>query len=74
MLRPERIRLGGADGARARGTVHEVQYFGAFTRLRVAGEGTVLQVDLPASQDAPPPPGQDVHLHWDAGAVHALAE
>jgi putative spermidine/putrescine transport system ATP-binding protein len=57
-----------------RGTVQEVQYFGAFTRLRVGGEGTLLQVDLPASAAEPPRPGQDVHLHWDSAAVHALAD
>jgi putative spermidine/putrescine transport system ATP-binding protein len=74
MLRPERIALGESAGARVRGTVQEVQYFGAFTRLRVGGEGTLLQVDLPASAAEPPRPGQDVHLHWDSAAVHALAD
>jgi putative spermidine/putrescine transport system ATP-binding protein len=73
MLRPERIRLGAADGARAAGTVRELQYFGAFMRLRVETAGSLLQADLP---DAPgarwPEPGDLVHLHWDAGAVHAL--
>ncbi len=47
MLRPERIRLGAADGARASGTVREVQYFGAFTRLKVDVAGALLQADLP---------------------------
>jgi putative spermidine/putrescine transport system ATP-binding protein len=73
MLRPERIRLGGADGARAAGTVREMQYFGAFMRLKVEVAGSLLQADQP---DAPgarwPDPGERVHLHWDAGAVHAL--
>jgi putative spermidine/putrescine transport system ATP-binding protein len=75
MLRPERIRLGAASGARAGGTVRELQYFGAFMRLKVEAAGTVLQADLP---DLPgtrwPAPGDAVHLHWDAAAVHALAE
>jgi putative spermidine/putrescine transport system ATP-binding protein len=74
MLRPERIRLGGADGAQASGTVQQVQYFGAFTRLQLLCAGQPLQADLP---DDPgrglPAPGETVHLHWPAAAVHALA-
>jgi putative spermidine/putrescine transport system ATP-binding protein len=74
MLRPERIRLGGADGAQASGTVQQVQYFGAFTRLQLLCAGQALQADLP---DEPgrglPAPGDTVHLHWPAAAVHALA-
>ena len=73
MLRPERIRLGGASGARARGTVREVQYFGAFTRVRVDAEGSLLQADLADGAEQPAPQaGEQVHLHWDARAVHAL--
>jgi putative spermidine/putrescine transport system ATP-binding protein len=75
MLRPERIRLGAAEGARVQGMVRELQYFGAFMRLKVEAAGTVLQADLP---DVPgtrwPEPGASVHLHWDAAAVHVLAE
>jgi putative spermidine/putrescine transport system ATP-binding protein len=73
MLRPERIRLGEAAGARASGVVSEVQYFGAFTRVKVDADGTTLQADLP-DQPAPPRPGATVHLHWDARAVHRLSE
>ena len=74
MLRPERIRLGPAADARASGTVQEVQYFGAFTRLKVDAAGTLLQADLPGAAAMPmPATGETVHLHWDAGAVHALA-
>ena len=73
MLRPERIRLGAADGARAIGAVREVQYFGAFTRLKVDVAGALLQADLPEAPDTRwPAPGEAVQLHWDAGAVHAL--
>jgi putative spermidine/putrescine transport system ATP-binding protein len=75
MLRPERIRIGGADGARASGTVAEVQYFGAFTRVKVAAAGLAglhLQADLPPGAAAVEP-GTTTHLHWDAAAVHALA-
>jgi putative spermidine/putrescine transport system ATP-binding protein len=73
MLRPERIRVGAAAGARASGTVREVQYFGAFTRIKADVRGLSLQADLPESPGAPPPElGAAVHLHWDERAVHAL--
>lgn len=73
MLRPERIRLGPAAGARASGTVAEVQYFGAFTRLKVDIAGTLLQADLPTEPGvASPEAGRTVHLHWDERAVHPL--
>jgi putative spermidine/putrescine transport system ATP-binding protein len=73
MLRPERIRLGAAGGAVASGTVREVQYFGAFTRIKVEAAGVLLQADLPLAAGAVGPAGGDrVHLHWDRGAVHAL--
>jgi putative spermidine/putrescine transport system ATP-binding protein len=73
MLRPERIRLGTARGARASGTVQEVQYFGAFTRLKVDAGGVTLQADLPDAGDAAlPEAGDTAHLHWDSSAVHAL--
>jgi putative spermidine/putrescine transport system ATP-binding protein len=74
MLRPERIRLGAATGARASGAVAEVQYFGAFTRIKVDAAGALLQADVPdESGAARPERGAAVHLHWDERAVHALA-
>jgi putative spermidine/putrescine transport system ATP-binding protein len=74
MLRPERVALGPAAGARAGGVVADVQYFGAYTRVRVDAAGTALQVDVPATSGAPlPARGDAVHLHWDARAVHPLA-
>jgi putative spermidine/putrescine transport system ATP-binding protein len=75
MLRPERIRLGEANGAQARGTVAELQYFGAFTRIKVLAEGQaglLLQADLPPGAELVER-GATAHLHWDASAVHALA-
>jgi putative spermidine/putrescine transport system ATP-binding protein len=73
MLRPERIRLGAATGARASGCVAEVQYFGAFTRITVDAAGMNLNADLPELGAGPSPaPGEQVHLHWDEPAVHAL--
>lgn len=79
MLRPERIRIGAAPGARARGPVTEAQYFGAFTRIKVrlgdATDAPLLQADLPDAPGAHPPAvGDTVHLHWDDRAVHALAD
>jgi putative spermidine/putrescine transport system ATP-binding protein len=72
MIRPERVRLGPADGARAAGRVAEVQYFGAFCRVRVSrGDGSALVADV---QHLQPSVGDTVHLHWDAGAVHDLQE
>jgi ABC-type Fe3+/spermidine/putrescine transport system ATPase subunit len=53
--------------------VREVQYFGAFTRIKVDAQGLLLQADLPdADGAAAPAAGQTVHLHWDERAVHAL--
>ena len=77
MLRPERIRVNGEVrdvDARASGTVAEVQYFGAFTRVKVDVGGALLQADLPAQPGTvAPEAGRAVHLHWDEQAVHALA-
>ena len=74
MLRPERIRLGPAADARASGNVVEVQYFGAFTRVRVDAAGANLQADLPElGASLALAPGAQVHLHWDERAVHALS-
>ena len=74
MLRPERIRLAASAGnAQAAGTVAEVQYFGAFTRVKVDVGGTLLQADLPSDAGGTTPEaGSSVQLHWDARAVHAL--
>jgi putative spermidine/putrescine transport system ATP-binding protein len=74
ILRPERIRLGVAAGARATGIVADCQYFGAFLRLRVQAEGTHIAVDLGAGVGAPPVNGTQVHLHWDSNAIHRLEE
>jgi putative spermidine/putrescine transport system ATP-binding protein len=79
MLRPERIRLAAnAEDSRASGRVTEVQFFGSFTRLKVAvGEGpaaTVLQADLPhRGGHGVPPVGANARLSWDDSAVHGLA-
>ena len=73
MLRPERIQLGASFDAKASGVVSEVQYFGAFTRIKVNTFNAVVQADLPESMgQAVPQMGATVHLHWDERAVHAL--
>ena len=72
LLRPERIRLGAEGGARAKGRVSDSQYFGSFVRLRVEVDAASLAVDL-AAPATPPAPGAQVHLHWDAAAIHRLA-
>ncbi|MFN0186951.1 MAG: ABC transporter ATP-binding protein [Aquabacterium sp.] len=73
MLRPEAIRLGAPDGARASGTVAEAQYFGAFARIAVQTAQGRLQADTAMPPGAALPlAGQPVHLHWDSQAVHAL--
>jgi putative spermidine/putrescine transport system ATP-binding protein len=72
LLRPERIRLGGEQGARAAGSIADSQYFGSFVRLRVQVDSANLAVDLGAAAGAPPPPGARVNLHWDASAIHRL--
>jgi putative spermidine/putrescine transport system ATP-binding protein len=72
LLRPECIRLAGAQGARAVGTVADSQYFGSFVRLRVQVDSASIAVDLGAAAGAPPPNGARVNLHWDAAAIHRL--
>ncbi len=75
MIRPERVRLGRAEDARASGTVAEVQYFGSFWRVRVERPSLpALLADVALGGAAVPAVGQPAHLHWDADAVHALDE
>ncbi len=74
VIRPERIRVGPAEGARASGTVASVQYFGAFWRMAVARPGASdLLVDLGLDATRPPV-GEPVHLWWDDAALHPLDE
>jgi putative spermidine/putrescine transport system ATP-binding protein len=76
MIRPERVRLGEAAGARASGTLTEAQYFGAFWRLAVEVDGGErLIADLPvALHPSAPEPGSRLHLHWDDDAVHVIGQ
>lgn len=73
MLRPERIRLGAFSQARLSGAVIDAQYFGSFSRVRVDWAGEAVSVDLnPELHPQLPTPGDTVHLHWQADAVHPL--
>ncbi|HSV53926.1 MAG TPA: ABC transporter ATP-binding protein [Burkholderiaceae bacterium] len=73
MVRPERLRLGTAQGARASGVVSEVQYFGSFRRVHIARQGTgSLLADVPVTDPSPPTVGETVYLHWNDDAVHAV--
>lgn len=80
MIRPELIRLElGTNAARgtprASGSVHDVQYFGAFWRVQVQPEqgGAPLLVDLPVQGSAvTPETGTRVHLYWDDAAMHVI--
>jgi putative spermidine/putrescine transport system ATP-binding protein len=75
MIRPERVRLGTAQGARASGVVAQAQYFGSFWRLHVERQGAgSLMADVPAGLASPPPPGETVHLHWNDDAMHAVGD
>jgi hypothetical protein len=43
-------------------------------RLRVQVDSVNLAVDLGAATGAPPPNGARVFLHWDATAIHRIAD
>ena len=84
-LRPERIRILEAGGAAAgadadfavEGTLSDVQYHGASTRIEVALDGAgVLIADRPnaAAGDGRPEIGARVRLGWAASAMQQLQE
>ncbi len=80
MIRPERIELELGTGSRqgtprARGTVREVQFFGAFWRVQVQpGQGGApLLVDLPVQGSAQTPQaGASARLYWADTAMHVI--
>jgi len=80
MIRPELIELElGAVSTRtgpprARGTVREVQFFGAFWRVQVQpAQGAALLVDLPVHGNAlVPESGASASLHWTDEAMHVI--
>ncbi|MBB5692349.1 ABC transporter ATP-binding protein [Muricoccus pecuniae] len=73
-LRPERVRIGPAIGENtAAGRVEDAAFRGESTLLlvRLAG-GATLRV-LHAEEDgAPPPPGAELRVSWDAASVVPL--
>ncbi len=76
VLRPERVRLGTALGARCAGRVTGLQYFGAFWRVSVSSDGlssdgVTLLADLPPYSTRPEL-GEPVYLHWDGDAFHPM--
>jgi putative spermidine/putrescine transport system ATP-binding protein len=75
-LRPERIALGAAAQVTAEGTVVEVQYHGASTRLDVALDGGPVLVIERANDGTGPHParGSRVRLGWPASAMQPLRE
>ena len=75
MIRPERVRLGPAQDAQLSGSLSEVQYFGAFCRIRVTrADGHAMLADVAVATTPIPETGALVHLHWDADAVHRIRE
>jgi putative spermidine/putrescine transport system ATP-binding protein len=72
MIRPERVRFGTAPGARTAATVSELQYFGAFYRIRCETLGAEILVDHAAHLPLAARVGDPVYLHWDADAIHPL--
>ncbi len=71
VLRPERIRLGTAIGARCAGRVTGLQYFGAFWRVSVSTDDITLLADVPPHMTRPDL-GDPVYLHWDGDAFHPM--
>jgi len=72
LLRPERIRVGAAQDARATGAVASVQYYGAFSRISVDCGDATLEVDCPNAAGPAVEAGQQVHLHWQPDAIHVI--
>jgi putative spermidine/putrescine transport system ATP-binding protein len=75
-LRPERITLGAEAEVTAEGTVVEIQYHGASTRLDVALDGgPVLIVERTNDGTGQRPArGSRVRLGWPASAMQSLRE
>jgi ABC-type Fe3+/spermidine/putrescine transport system ATPase subunit len=79
-LRPERIRLTDSSDPvtdaehRASGRVDDVQYLGAFSRVRVVlDDGGALVASVPSDELAGVTDGAAVGLAWPADAVSPVA-
>ena len=82
MIRPEQIELElgpeptRAQGVRAQGRVHDVQFFGSFWRVSVqrqGGESLLADVAVHAAARAPAA-GDVAHLYWPDSAVHPILD
>lgn len=73
MIRPERIRLGAEQGARVRGVIESLQYFGSFWRAKIRCDHALSLIADLAIDAGLPAVGELVHLHWDEPAVHRLS-
>jgi putative spermidine/putrescine transport system ATP-binding protein len=76
MLRPEKISIQTTGNGRATGKVVEVQYFGAYSRIKVE-LGVVQSLHITVDYAAPNHAehfsvNQTAVLNWDEHAVHAL--
>jgi len=74
MLRPEKIRLVAADGARLSGKVETANYLGGSTLLRVqpASGPSMLVRETHAGERASRAPGDAVGLAWNDGDAVTL--
>ena len=67
MLRPERVRLGGAAGANTfPATVSEVTYLGGMTAYRLRLGGGEIFAHVQNTSDAAHAAGQTLNVSWDA--------
>jgi spermidine/putrescine transport system ATP-binding protein len=78
MLRPELLRTSSeaaGDGRSVNGTVRELIFQGASTRLEMAlGDGTLVVAQMTAEVGGPTlRPGDAVHLHWNPGSAYLIA-
>jgi spermidine/putrescine transport system ATP-binding protein len=78
MLRPERLTATSTrhdDGRSVTGTVKELIFQGASTRMEVAlPDGTVVVAQMTTDTDVPLiRPGDEAHLTWSPGAAYLIA-
>ncbi|MFZ8994893.1 MAG: TOBE domain-containing protein, partial [bacterium] len=72
-LRPEAIRLCDPSNSKLKGTLQNIRYLGASSRLSIRFGEEELSVSLP-STEVVPEKGVQVGLTWEEGATHAMEE
>jgi len=72
-LRPEKIRLGEANGVGVSGTVRARSFLGATNRVTVEAEGVRMHVVVPAGLPLPDD-GADIGLSWSPADLHLMEE